>query len=236
MFLAAASSLRATTLVAVWTPERILLAADSRVVDDELHPGVDACKIAQSGGTYYAVAGLAEDPITGYRIDRLAERALGGAREMPEKLNALVALVRSPLQRAVDQLKIDSPDQYRWLQKGHPVLQLILAGQEHSAPSLAVAGFQLDADGAIHDNAKVIASASDTGGARLIYAGQQTQIRQYLAQHRDWSSLDGTELVKTLIKQEIDAGTGLVGGPVDILSLKATGAEWVQKKAGCSPF
>ena len=60
----------ATTLIAIWSPGEILLAADSAVIKN-LGPvavQASACKIGQQAGTSYAFSGLVEDASLGYRV------------------------------------------------------------------------------------------------------------------------------------------------------------------------
>jgi hypothetical protein len=82
---------------------------------------------------------------------------------------------------------------------------------------------------------KMIADGDDGRGPRIIYAGQQSHIREYLASHRDWYLGDIPELVRNLVGVEIASSDGKVGGPVDVLELRPHGAaQWIQRKAECS--
>src|ERR1051325_3988410 len=67
--------LHATTLVALWTPEKILIGADSRVVLGQA-ASAEACKIAHSGSTWFAVAGLVADPDSGFSVGDLLRSSL----------------------------------------------------------------------------------------------------------------------------------------------------------------
>ncbi len=136
---------------------------------------------------------------------------------------------------AIARVKWDSPGDYEYLQQGHPALQAIFAEVGEGAPSLAVAGFSLTPDGSVSTFVKVIADGDDGRGPRIIYAGQQTHIREYLASHRDWYTGDIADLVRNLVELEIRASDGKVGGPVDVLQLRPHAAQWIQRKAKCSP-
>jgi hypothetical protein len=221
-----------TTLVALWTPEKVLLAADSRVTQDG-GDSAEACKIAHSGTTWIAVSGLISDPATGFTLGPLARPALAQGRSVKEQIALLADALQPGLARAVDGLRRDAPEHYSRFAGGRPVLQAILAAQENGKPVLATIGFVLDAAGALQPRASLIDGA-DARGPRLIYAGQQDHIREYLRTHRDWIASDRQALVRDLVQLEIDANTGHVGGPIDVVQIDAAGPQWVQKKSACA--
>jgi hypothetical protein len=88
-------------------------------------------------------------------------------------------------------------------------------------------------DGSIAEFNKVVASSDDGLGTRIVYAGRQQRIREYLKEHPDWSSENRTALVRTLVESEIDASNGEVGGPIDILAIEHHTVHWVQRKPEC---
>jgi len=223
----------ATTLVALWSPERLLIAADSNVITNMPNVLGTACKISQDGPIYYAFSGLVEDKRAGYNVEMLAHEAAQGPGDLSIHLNHFLEAARDPLTRAVAEVKRDAPDQYAWLQQNHPVLQAIFADVESGPATLGVAGVTLAPDGSLIDFSRIVARADDGMGPRIIYAGQQTHIREYLQSHHDWASVDGTALVRNLVQTEIDASKGEVGGPIDILAIEPKEAHWIQRKDQC---
>jgi hypothetical protein len=220
-----------TTLVALWTPDRIVLGADSMVVSDG-PAAYDACKIVNAGGTWLAVSGLVTDTGAGFELGPLARLALAPPGTMKEKLARFAASVQPHLQRAYEGLRHDSPVEYARFAGGRPVLQAIFAGQENGRPVLATVGFIPGIDGALEPRASLV-DGSDARGPRLIYAGQQDRIRDYLKTNRNWFESDRQAVVRNLVQLEVDAGTGLVGGPIDIVEIEPAGPHWVQKKSNC---
>ncbi len=233
-----ASIAPATTLVAVWSPHELLLGADSTVTTN-LTSGLrfgSACKIESQNSSFFAFSGLVDDRVTGYRADRFAQEAIRLRGTVEQRLQRFVDLTSGPLAQSVALVKRDSPAQYAYLQHGHPVLQAIFALADDGPPALAVAGFELASDGSLKSFSKVVARGNDGHGPRVIYAGQQSRIREYLHEHHDWYSGLPSDIVKNLIELEIANGTGEVGGPVDIVKLTPDGAEWVQRKSQCAGF
>ena len=231
LLLASACGVGATTLVAVWSPERLILGADSLMVTDTAK--ASACKIEHEGPIYFALSGLVQDRTAGFDLAPLARAAMKESGAMAEKLNAFVARVRSPLSKAVLAVKHQSPGDYEYLQTGHPVIQAIFGQMQEGTPVLGVASFELDPEGNLREYASVLADGNDNRGPRIIYAGQQQRIREFIHSHPDWYSGDTVQLTRNLIQMEIDSGTGRVGGPVDIVTIEPNRAEWLQKKAGC---
>lgn len=233
LLLAAASGLPATTLVAVWTPERLLLGADSLVYTGTPGPAARGCKIDREGATYFALSGLVDDPSVNFHLAPLTRDAMKLTGPMDQKLAAFRQLVRPGLMRALAGVRKDSPSDYEFLLAGHPVVQAIFAQVQQGSPLLAVASFRLDPAGDLQEYSAVLADQNDTRGPRVIYAGQQGRIREYLRQHTDWHTGDHAGLVRDLIQLEIDSNSGRVGGPVDLLSISANRAEWLNRKREC---
>jgi hypothetical protein len=226
--------MRATTLVAVWAPDQLLIGADSAVVT-EAGVKASACKIAEEGSTFYAFSGLVEDQSVGYEIAPVAEQAIAEGASLPDRIARFMTAVRGPLIKSLGELKRDSPDQYVWLEQGHPVLQAIFADNSQNPPALAIAGFGVSPDGQLMDFTRTIAQGDDGRGPRIIYAGQQTKIREYLHEHPDWYRGDRSALVRNLIQMEIDGSTGgQVGAPIDIIAIQPNGSHWIQKKPACT--
>ncbi|HET8547276.1 MAG TPA: hypothetical protein VFL57_04695 [Bryobacteraceae bacterium] len=226
--------MHATTLVAVWTPERLLLGADSLTFTGAPEPAALGCKIACEGDTYFALSGLVEDRAVNFELATLARQAMKQTCAMDERLAAFREIVRPGLARALALVKKESPADFEFLLAGHPVVQAIFAEVQAGSPLFAVASFQLAPTGELREYSAVLADQNDTRGPRIIYAGQQGRIREYLRAHQDWAVGDQPQLVRELIELEIRAGTGRVGGPVDLLSVAPGRAEWISRKSVCA--
>jgi hypothetical protein len=219
--------LLATTLVALWTPDRVVLGADSLVVLNEGLPKASGCKIAHEGSTFFALSGLVEDQATGLSVQAAATEAARQGGEMPATIGRFVIDVTPKLAKALDLLKREAAMDYEYLKSGRPVLQAIFAGLQNGAPVMATVGFNLDPAGDLRQQTNLVSA----GTPRLIYAGQQGRIREYLKTHRDWLS---ASVIKDLVQLEVDVNSGVVGGPVDLLVLDAKGARWLAKKPECN--
>jgi hypothetical protein len=227
---------RATTLVAVWSPTELLLAADSAVTrtNGAVLVRGNACKIGQeSEASYFALSGLVDDRVSAYNADQLAHDAIALGGTLEQRVGRFINLASGPLAKAVDSVKRESPAQYEFLRQGHPALQAIFADVEKGPASLAVAQINIGPDGSLVPSAQMIAAGDDGRGPRIIYAGAQRHIRDYLDNHDDWSSEDQTALVRKLVELEIGHSSGEVRGPVDIVRITPNAADWVQRKPEC---
>jgi hypothetical protein len=233
--LCAAAVSHATTLVAVWSPEQLLIGADSAVITEAGGFAIQgsACKIVQDQKFYFAFSGLVDEPSIKYNAEALAHRAMVEGGTLETRINRFIELTNPQLVAALEQVKRDTPEQYAFLQQGHPALQAIFAQVQDGPATLATVGFSVGPNGTVSPSAKVIANGDDGRGPRIIYAGQQSRIREYLRDHRDWFQDDQAELIRRLIGLEIAGSDGEVGGAIDILRLKPSAAEWVQRKAQC---
>ena len=222
--------LLATTLVALWTPDRVVLGADSLVVLNQGLPAASGCKIAQEGSTFFALSGLVEDQAAGLSVRTAASDAAKQGGEMPATIGRFVTDVTPKLAKALDLLKRESSMDYEYLKSGRPVLQAIFAGLQNGSPVMATVGFNLDLQGGLRQQTNVVTA----GNPRLIYAGQQGRIREYLKAHRNWYTASNDGFIKDLVQLEVDVNSGLVGGPVDLLVLDAKGPRWLAKKPECN--
>lgn len=223
----------ATTIVALWTPDRILMAADSRAIIGT-SSSVDTCKIGHSGPTWFAVAGLITDTASGYALGDSLKQALATSAGLTDKVDRLITTVQPKLTTAVAGIENDSPEQFAEFATGRPILQAVLAETANGRPVMATVAFALDGAGAVQPRATLI-DGSDARGPRLIYAGQQERIRSWLRVHRDWIDGDYAALVRDLVQLEVDANSPWVGGPVDLVEITAAGVgpHWLEGKSAC---
>jgi hypothetical protein len=222
---------QATTLVALWTPDRIVLGADSRVITDV--GSSQACKIGLSGDVWMAASGLVAEARSGYLVGPIARRALGDSGPLQGRVERFVEAVQQPLAQAVAALRVDAPADYAQLRSGRPVLQAIFAVRENGRPVLATVALVMNSAGELEPRGSYI-DGSDARGPRLIYAGQQERIRAYIKTHPAWIDDEAHDLVRKLVQVEIDAGSPFVGGPVDVISIDHAGARWIELKSACT--
>jgi hypothetical protein len=107
--IAMAAPAGATTVVAIWTPARIVLAADTSLSRFDPATKTDVrqatvCKIRAVGDNWYATAGLFEEPISGFALPAVAQAACerGCANGLSALHSAFDGILGSALIRARD--------------------------------------------------------------------------------------------------------------------------------------
>src|SRR5947207_14234522 len=101
-----ASSSFATTLVALWTPEKLVIGADSLVVTTEGPAKASACKISHEGSTLFAMSGLVEDSSAGLNVSALARDTARQGGSMPAKIERFTGSIKPKLGKAIGGLKL----------------------------------------------------------------------------------------------------------------------------------
>jgi hypothetical protein len=98
--LIAASPSHATLLMFQWTPERILLAADSLSAKVHQSGQVDTvteCKIHQQGNFFFALAGINDDPGANVDLVSLAARAAASSGNLRGVMHSFEGSVAGPV-------------------------------------------------------------------------------------------------------------------------------------------
>ena len=160
----------ATTIVALWTPDRILIAADSRA-SIGTSASVDTCKIGHSGRTWFAVAGLITDGASGYALGDSLKQALATSAGLSDKVDdRLIPAVSPQLTTAIAGIQKDSPEQFAEFATGRPILQAVLAETANGRPIMATVAFAIHNAGAVQPRASLI-DGSDARGPEVDLRG-----------------------------------------------------------------
>jgi hypothetical protein len=100
IFLLVALPSPASLVMFQWTPERILLAADSlttRIHDSGAIDEVTACKIRQQGDIFFTVVGINDDPAAKVDLVSLAARAARSSKNVRAAVHNFEVLAAAPV-------------------------------------------------------------------------------------------------------------------------------------------
>jgi ATP-dependent protease HslVU (ClpYQ) peptidase subunit len=103
--LVASAPVFATTIVAIRTPDSVVLAADSRGTFAGGGETIrNVCKIHRVGDRFFAVAGLSEDPGRGFSVVNIVRRALQASDGVMNAATSAAEAMKNPLKHEVTRL------------------------------------------------------------------------------------------------------------------------------------
>lgn len=240
LFVCTAHQVLATTVVLVWTPREMVVAADSAVEGNGKSKS-EYCKIRQGGDTFFAVEGVADvdiasrgrTPALSFHADALAAKAAKAPGSIVDK--ALTFGHHAPLFKNIAVLtKQYEPEVYRRYFLGRAALQVAFFGlNQDKVPSYVVIGFKVgETDGRPGVTVEVV-SCPGKGCADLRILGEGQSALELWNRSTNPLSSDLATVARGLVEAEIQDKPKLVGPPVDVLRLSVFGPSWVSVKPQC---
>jgi hypothetical protein len=247
--LLAVSRLNATTIVAVWTDQRVTIVADSKITltnREGLHVGSDTgCKVHVVRDVIVATAGLLRNET----VDVIA--AIEQARELKEQgtgkplpeMGTIVAAQRA-VQQALNARKADFDPSL--------AVSLIIATREAGQPTLTrVEWIPMKPDQLAKDGDKPWNRSFAFGTRQFKYPenradaenpdrgveiiGVRNAISKYKSETttEEWNDSDAARFGKKLVRLEASdpADSTVVGGPLTVVTLDKDGVRWSERGA-----
>jgi len=233
-----AGSGSASTIVAIRTPDVVVIAADSlgTVAGAGTQSQRSVCKIHRADRLSFAVAGISNDEGRGFSVVDTVRKSIGGHGTVRDASRAAAEAVRHALGIELSRLELEDRDVFeRTLSR---LTSVILTGLDPGDVP-AAAGFhferQLGPAGAPSLRAVFLACPGDCpGGVYTFFLGERSAIDKYISEHGKSFSVSPEEGALLMVETEVRAGTPGVGGPVDVLRAAADGTRWVRVKPECS--
>jgi hypothetical protein len=222
---------RPTTILAIWTPDRIILAADTALssIDGTKRIG-NVCKLKRESAIWFATAGLFEFSPTGFDMPSIIRKRY--ERRPTVNLDVLGVLVDSDIDIALDDAR-KSVDATLRANQNLNISELIIIGPNHGV------------EGALYSTSNIYGStARDNGGggkemhatfgslllptgrpyrAELAVAGEKDAIVEYLMETPAWQGSDPVALARLFIELEMTRHPITVGPPIAIVSIAMDG-------------
>ena len=232
---------RGSTVVAVRTPEGIVLGADSLMTVSNGGKVVGrktGCKIHQAGDVVFASVGV--EMYDDLSVAAAVEQTLGGDGPFAPKLIEADRVAARVLREIFTRIRSDSPAAYRQ-RIGQVVHAVVYATIQSAIPVLVVREFkleQIDAAGnAAITTHVIICPGSDcaaANGRMVVGAGIHAEVDKLMvgAPVQTTPLLAWRQQVERLIHAEITAEPDKVGPPISVLELDATGAHWSRGRQG----
>lgn len=218
---------RGTCAIAAWTPERIILGADSRetILNPDLGPtSFEACKIRQIGVFYVIISGITEHRRSGFNVWEIIARSVRATNSVPEAAEAAAAEIA---RRYADVLK----------SAGETSARGYVSGLESNAPAFAIAGFSHGGPYLAHYEYNRVRgrwtwrkdlfgrSKADTMG--FAYLCDPRGIARYKRSHPGWRRDDPVKTVSGMIAATAAVDSSEVGGETSLLVVDRSGSRWV---------
>jgi proteasome subunit B (beta)-like protein len=235
LVLVASVPVLATTMVAIRTPDTVVLAADSRgTFAGGRETTRNVCKIYRVSDRFFAVAGLSEDPGRGFSAVTIVSRAIQGSDGVMNAVINAAEAMKDPLK--IELTRLAAEDKGLLERSLGKLPSVVVIGAEKGLP--AAAGFHFEIQGnnrwPAELNLRTLRCPGDCqNGVYTFFLGERSAIDRYVADYGRALAMSPEDGAQFLVKLEIEAGTPGVGGPVDAVRVSSSGAEWLSVKPEC---
>jgi hypothetical protein len=228
----------ATTIVVIVAPDAIVIGADSKgsFIDQfsMKESKRQVCKIYQCGNYYYVVAGFTNNPVTKLDIGDIIGTYL--KNENPISNQNLVNLkneIKTSLINEINyQKSTDSSLILRTLGSDNGLVSFGILGIKESKPFGHFFSFTYSPEDILIK--EDFCPGNCPNDTKVFWLGESKAIEKYTSNQENTNkTFNRIELVKHLIKLEIQDKPETVGEPIDILVISKENTYWVQKKECC---
>jgi hypothetical protein len=223
-----------TTIVAVWTPSEVVIAADSMVSGGrDFAVKGETCKIRLLGPTVFASAGFVANLPLQVDVYRIAEESVADSpREHAERFATRFI---AEMGRVVRWAKEHEPEAWVEYQRNE-CFQAVFAGVENETPVLLLRTFRCAADFqgrpfVIRERSLDCPGDCDPAGLRYLPLGTARSERPpvtFWREHKDVATA-----VRLLVEEQMKANPDRVGGSVSVVRVRTTGLACVACPPPC---
>jgi hypothetical protein len=226
--------LRATSIVAVRTPDAIFMGSDSKMIKGDGSEAGNGCKILSSNEFFVGIARIWGSPAQGFTVASFAAEALNSNSDLPSRVTHFERLLLHPLERLLMALRTTDPSRFQRELEGQSAVDALFVGFEAGYPALLLRSF------IVHNGASQSITArirredcSRYCSEALAYValGQHKAIDKALAENPDLWKIGVAESIRKLINLEISAAPTFVGLPISILTIDKSGPRWIEQGA-----
>lgn len=132
-----------TAIAAIWTPKRIVVAADSKSVSGDGQPPGVVNKIHSTGNIHFTFAGLSKCGETGFDAAALLSQGLQEAGSFKEKVGHAREAVENSLTAAIQHIHRHRPEDFKKHLAGSDALDVIFCVDEGGDMALSQIAFKI---------------------------------------------------------------------------------------------
>jgi hypothetical protein len=214
----------ATTIVAIWTPSKMVIAGDSMINMNwtgengaRQHTTSKDCKIRKYGTNYISAAGNYHIQKAGFDVWDIAERSCSSSMNFEICAARFKADLRGILGRVVGVHDIH--------------LTVLVAGRQNGSPALEHITFVSQPDGRLSIHSESFRRGKQKWGRVIL--GDRDAIDRYERGAASTMTANIQEQALSLVRIEARAVPQEVGAPFSTLTIEANGERWTNP--GCCP-
>jgi hypothetical protein len=215
-----------TAICILRTENQIVIAADSREVNERNEPQKPVNKIIDLGGVFAVPSGMNRYGRTEFDAFALIHH-LSGVRTVAEAIDRSERAISEPLANAVEDMRKNEPAFLAQYQQSP--LSIVFVSLEMDVPVMAQIRFGWSGKLVIE---KHRCPDECPQGEAAVLVGSDKSKKLFWQKYPRLAGNDLIEAARWFVQMEIDRGVPEIGPPVDILQITQHGAKWVQKKAG----
>jgi len=231
-----------TAIVAIRTPEMIVVAADSRAIHKKDEPDPKPfCKIRKVNDAFVTAYGLYDETGTGFDLWSIIWFSTIGHTKLSDKIRSFEVHVEAPLKSALERIRKEEPSEFKKRCIERPPLGVMFFGVEDETLKLVSCQYRVLLPLLSESPIGLMTTRRDCPGLDCLDGNIG-----FLATHSE-SDLDEfrssfnsevrkgnvVDFARKFIQMAIDKDSVTFGPPIDIISVTKDGANWVQVKEEC---
>lgn len=231
----ATTALDATTLAILRTRAEIVIGADSLLSLYGRRPQ-QACKIGRQGDVVFATAGLVESSAGTLDVHGVIAQVLRRDVSWADQVRTVEQRLQEPLLRTLRRMQREFPGEFRALVGGGFALHVSLAAFHDGTARLETREFFVEVgnEGTLGLRIRRQSCPEDCVGAINVFGvGETEAMMRHVDQLRRYPE-DLTTLAYDLVALQVRETPGVVGPPIDVIRVSATGVTWSRRKPSCA--
>jgi hypothetical protein len=226
----------ATSVVAIWTPTRIVIGSDSKATGPHGEDRGAVCKILVADKNVIAgIAGIYEVPAADFHLKGFVLAALATVGDLTAKMDSLQNSIMTPLTNFLRGISVGDPVYYQQHYSGKAAIEVIFASYQNEIVRFVVRDF-IAVDGLpgkflfVKPMTRTCPTGQNCGSPTYVTMGENTVVDALI--HRDYDIADRLgfeEAARYLVQSEIDAMPADIGPPIAIAEVTGLGISWVSK-------
>jgi len=232
LLVALPTRLSATSIVAIWNSNDLVLGADSKAIHVDRSLAKPACKIGIANQVVWSYSGLAAAPTENFNVDDTAKQAMSTNATFDDRIAEFESDVVVPLADALNHIKLDNPDWYIKHHEGTATLETIFSTIENGTVRLYATNFIIKIDHVLGTISVDISGnncpSASCAGVHIFDLGEHEAIDREFSNDL-LTKLGTNRTVQYLIETEIAAHPDDVGPPIAMIELDKGGMRWISK-------